>query len=70
LSGGVQWGQPVVIGLDNTFSQDLEDVLGGLIHTSLSVGRAYTLFDRLEVGVHVMGVPDLLMRFSLGFNVY
>jgi len=45
-------------------------VLGGLIPTSLSVGRAYTLFDRLEVGVHVMGVPDLLMRFSLGFNVY
>ena len=70
LSGGLQWGQPVVIGLDNTFSQDLEDVLGGLIPTSLSVGRAYTLFDRLEVGVHVMGVPDLLMRFSLGFNVY
>ena len=70
LAGSVQWGRPIVLGLDSTFSDDLEDVLGGMIPTSLSVGRAYTLFDRLDVGVNVMGVPDLLMRFSLGFNVY
>ena len=69
FSGAVQWGEPVVYGLDNTFSTELEQLFGGLIPTSLSIGRSYTLFDRLDVGVHVIGVPDFLMRFSFGLNV-
>ena len=69
FSGAVQWGKPVVYGLDNTFSEDLERLLGVMLPTSVSIGRSYTLFDRLDVGVHVVGVPDLLMRFSFGLNV-
>ncbi len=61
--------KPVVFGLDNTFAEDLESLFGGMIPTSLSIGRSYTLFERLDVGVHVIGVSDLMMRFSFGFNV-
>lgn len=68
LSGGVQWGRSIVRGIDNTIASDLESVLGGITPTSLSIGRAYTLFDRLDVGVHVIGFPDLLMRFSFGLS--
>lgn len=69
FSSSLQWGKPVVMGLDNTFYRDLESLLDGMIPTSVSIGRSYTLFDRLDVGVHVVGVPDLVMRFSFGLDV-
>lgn len=68
VSGGMQWGDSVVQGLDNTVINDLDALLGGRIPTSIAVGRAYSVFDRVDVGVHVMGVPDLLMRFSIALN--
>jgi len=69
FSGSLQWGKPIVIGLDSTIAEDLEAFFGGVMPTSLSIGRSYSLFDRLEVGVHVIGIPDMMMRFSLGLNV-
>jgi hypothetical protein len=69
FSGSLQWGAPIVHGVDSTISEDLEAFFGGMIPTSLAISRMYSLFDRLDVGVHVIGVPDLMMRFSLGLNV-
>ena len=68
IAGGIQWGDAIVQGLDNTIVTDIENLLGGGIFTSLSIGRSYSLFDRLDVGVHVAGVPDLLFRYSLALN--
>ena len=68
IAGGIQWGDALVQGLDTTIVTDIENLLGGPIFTSLSIGRSYSLFDRLDVGVHVAGVPDLLLRYSLALN--
>lgn len=69
FSASTQWGSSVVDGLDNTVSTDISAMLGGFKPTSFAISRSYTLFDQLDVGVHVIGVPDLIMRFSFGLNL-
>jgi len=69
FSASTQWGSSVVEGLDNTIAVDLNNALGGFKPTSFAISRSYTLFDQLDVGVHVIGVPDLIMRFSFGLNL-
>jgi len=68
VSGGLQWGSSLTHGLHYSIADDLDAVLGGRLPTSIAVGRAYSVFERVDVGVHVLGVPDLLMRFSVGLN--
>lgn len=70
IGAGVGWGAPIVEGLDNTLVRDAERLLGGATPTSFSVGRAYSVYDRLDIGVHVFGLPDMLMRFSMAWNVH
>ena len=33
------------------------------------MGRSYSLLDRIHVGVLVAGYPDMLMRFSVAYDV-
>ncbi|MEM1096644.1 MAG: hypothetical protein AAGJ10_18755 [Bacteroidota bacterium] len=40
--------------------------LDGFTPTALMLSRQYTLYDRLDVGVVVLGYPDVAFRFSLG----
>jgi len=70
IGAGVGWGSPIVDGLENTLVSDAERLLGGLTPMSFSIGRAYTVHSRLDVGVHVFGLPDMIMRFSMAWNVY
>ncbi|MEM6644651.1 MAG: hypothetical protein AAF730_00210 [Bacteroidota bacterium] len=40
--------------------------LDGLTPTALILSRQYTLYDRLDVGVVVLGYPDVAFRIALG----
>lgn len=39
-----------------------------VLPTGFSMGRQYTLFNGLDVGVMLFGVPDLAFRVSLGYS--
>ncbi|GAB5518781.1 MAG: hypothetical protein RhofKO_10320 [Rhodothermales bacterium] len=43
--------------------------LDGLTPTAISLSRQYTLYDRLDVGIVVLGYPDVAFRFALGVRL-
>ncbi len=69
IGGGLVYGDAVVTGVERNVRQDLESTLGRAIPSGISMARHYTLFDRLNVGFTVAGVPDLLMRMGLVYQL-
>lgn len=67
IGGRVMLGDGYVLG-DDSDNADLEDTLGLPVPLGFSLGRKYTIFDNVEVGMVVTGVPDLLFRYSVGFK--
>jgi hypothetical protein len=69
IGGGLVYGEAVVSGVERNIRQDLESSLGRVIPSGVSMARRYTLFDQLDVGFTVAGVPDLLMRMGLVYRL-
>lgn len=61
-------GNAIVEGFSDDDRKDLEDILEPSLITGISLGRTYTIYDNLNIGVLVFGFPDLLMKFSFGYN--
>lgn len=68
ISGGLMYGgSSSVSGIGGDKGQkDLKDALLTPMPTGFYLSRQYCLLDRFTVGVMLAGVPDLLMKFSLG----
>ncbi|MEM1094577.1 MAG: hypothetical protein AAGJ10_08240 [Bacteroidota bacterium] len=66
IGAGVSFGSAIVEGLED--GEALRDVLDLPTPTSLSLGRQYTVFERLDVGALVFGFPDIAFKFSFGYT--
>ena len=67
LGGGIAMGAAIVEGVDDP--EGLEDILSLPLLTGFSLGRSYTLFEDMQIGVMLFGVPDVAYRFSLAYTV-
>jgi hypothetical protein len=63
LGGGLQQGT-LLVGRLAADARPATQVLP----TGFSMGRQYTLFNGLDVGVMLFGVPDMAFRMSLGYS--
>lgn len=61
-------GDPIVEGFGEEDAKDLKDALNTPLITGFSLGRTYTIYDNIDIGVLVFGFPDMMMRFSFGYN--
>ncbi len=69
LAAGLSWGTPIADGADESLASSLDGLLTGSVPVALTLGRSYSLKQRTHVGVHVAGIPDFLMRFSIAWDV-
>lgn len=67
VAGGVMLGDAIVEGFSDDDKDSMKDALGIPIPTSFTLSRKYTVFDKMNIGVAVMGFPDILMKFSFGY---
>ena len=57
------------IGIDTREEVDgYEELLGQAFPQSFSLGRQYSIFDQVDVGVTVLAIPDLLVKYSVGIR--
>jgi hypothetical protein len=68
FGGGVGFGPAVLEGRLAGQTEGLGTALGSPLPGGFSLGRQYTVFDNLDVGMMVFSVPDLLFRVSLAYN--
>lgn len=54
--------------LNETTLEDAKTILDVPTPTAFSMGRWYTIFDDITVGVNVMALPDLFFRASVGYR--
>ena len=33
-----------------------------------TMGRSYSIFDTITIGTNIIAVPDLMFRFSVGYD--
>ncbi len=64
IGGNIILGEAIVT-VDN---EGLENTLGGPIPQSFSMGRQYTIFENLDIGVSVFAFPDLMLKYSVGIR--
>ena len=64
IGGNVMLGESIVTNNNDT----MEDALGLPLPQAFSMGRQYTIFDHLDVGVTLIAVPDLMMKYSVGIR--
>ena len=64
IGGNVMLGEGIV-----TFNNDsMKDALGFPLPQAFSIGRQYTIFDHLDVGVTLLAVPDMMFKYSVGIR--
>ena len=57
------------IGIDTREEVDgYEELLGQTLPQSFSLGRQYRIFNQVDVGVTVLAIPDLLVKYSVGIR--
>ena len=57
------------IGIDTREEVDgYEELLGKAFPQSFSLGRQYSIFDQVDVGVTVLAIPDLMVKYSVGIR--
>ncbi len=62
-----RFGGNVLLGEGIDFSDESrKDLLGAPLPQSFSMGRQYTIFENFEVGVSVLAIPDLMLKYSVG----
>lgn len=66
IGGSVMLGQGLAEGFEE--SDDLRSAMDLPLPASFSLGRKYTLLDRVDVGVMLFGIPDMAFRVGLGYT--
>lgn len=69
VAAGFTWGHNASEGVGSSTEDAVRSLMGSRYPMSLSLGRSYSLFDRVHVGVLVAGYPDMLFRFSVAYDV-
>lgn len=69
VGGGIASGDAVVAGVERNIQEDLFNFLDGRTPTSLALARRYTLLDQVDVGVTVVGIPDLFFRTAVTYRL-
>ena len=65
---GFMLGDDISSGFNNDYSSTVSDIFNLPLPNGIALSRKYTIFDNFDVGVLVFGMPDLALKFSLGFN--
>lgn len=69
FGGGVFFGDPIVEGIeDEDTRKTLTDILELPTPNGFGLGREYTIFDNLDIGVMVFSFPDLAFRVGASYN--
>lgn len=65
-----RFGGNVMIGpgIATVNNSDLETALGMPLPHAFSMGRGYTIFDHIDVGVSVLAFPDMMLKYSVGIR--
>lgn len=65
-----RFGANVVLGegIVTVDNDGLRESLGNPLPKSFSLGRQYTIFENIDVGVTVLAVPDLFLKYSVGIR--
>lgn len=64
FGGNILLGEGIV-----TVNNDgLRSTLNGPLPQSFSMGRQYTIFEKIDVGVTVFAVPDMFLKYSVGIR--
>lgn len=64
FGGNVLFGEGIVTA-DN---DDLRTTLGSPLPQTFSMGRQYTIFEKIDVGVTVLALPDMVFKYSVGIR--
>jgi hypothetical protein len=67
----VRFGGKMMTGVGIDTREDVEgyaDLLGKAFPQSFSLGRQYSIFDQVDVGVTVLAIPDLVVKYSIGIR--
>lgn len=65
---GFMLGDESTEGLNDEYSDTFKDLFNLPLPNGIALSRKYTIFDKIDVGVLIFGVPDLALKFSLGYN--
>ena len=65
---GFMLGDESTEGLNDEYSETFKDIFNLPLPNGIALSRKYTIFDNIDVGVLIFGVPDLALKFSLGYN--
>ena len=55
-------------GIVSSDNNDLRDILSLPLPQTFSLGRQYTIFEKIDVGVTVLAVPDMVLKYSVGIR--
>jgi hypothetical protein len=67
----IRFGGKIMTGIGIDTREDVDgygDLLGNVLPQSLSLGRQYTIFDNIDVGVTVLAIPDMFLKYSIGIS--
>ncbi len=65
---GFVFGDAISQGFDDDLTSSISDGLGLPFPYGITLSRRYTVFDNIDVGVMILGVPDLALKVSLGYG--
>ncbi len=68
ISAGAILGNEIMSDFGEDYNDMIETAFSLPYPYGLSLGRQYTVFNNLHVGVMVFGLPDLALKFSIGYG--
>ena len=69
VAAGFTWGHNASEGVGSSTEDTVRSLMGARYPLSLSLGRSYSLMQRMHVGILVAGYPDTMFRFSVAYDV-
>ncbi|MEL0011664.1 MAG: hypothetical protein VW868_09010, partial [Bacteroidota bacterium] len=67
----IRFGGKMMTGIGIDTREDVDgygDMLGNVLPQSFSLGRQYTIFEHVDVGVTVLAIPDMFLKYSIGVS--
>lgn len=69
FGGGFILGGSILERTSETVEDGLRDVLALPFPTGFSLGRQYSIFHDIDIGITTIAIPDLLLRLTIAYNV-
>jgi hypothetical protein len=69
VAASFTWGADASEGVGSTTQDAIQSIMESRYPMAVSLGRSYSLLDRMHVGILVAGYPDALFRFSVAYDV-